>query len=504
MEIVSPYDFVCDPSLPLWRLNEMRFAGHRTVIPIGELRRRSNLPIDHPSYVMPSAVKELEEKAAKGMTQTDAAVPSLPGVTPNPNEVRLSRTAFERTRGLNPTGAVHADKNDKGNTECWELSVRLVPADNEIYGKDGDEPVLFQFLIGAGDVLLAVTESTFAHGAHPYSVGESRPNAHFQFSPGWVQILKGIQDYVDWLKNRHKEALSRTLGNIFLYDPSKVDVSDFMNPDKEGLLISLKPEATGTKISEIFQQVPIKDLTEHFLDEAMEFVKFSESVTAAGSGMQGVIPNGADPSATQFSGTQQMGAGRMTSIARLLSSQALVPQARQFVSNFQQFLDKPQMVRFKPSDPTNIPPELADAASVLLTKDTIAGEYEFVPHDGTLPGTDGRKVAAITRLLEAAQGFPDAFTPAPGNINPRKLLLVGAKVSGLNIENFTYDKSSLPPGPGDAPPGAPPLPPPALPPVTLPGMPSNPGPKPAVPSLPPLSAPDLTPVAEPQPRPGNS
>lgn len=501
MEIVSPYDFVCDPSLPLWRLDEMRFTGHRTVIPIGELRRRSKLPIDHPSYVLPSAVKELEEKAAKGETQSDVAVPSLPGVTPNSSEVRLSRTAYERTRGLNPTGAVHADKNDRGNTECWELSVRLVPADNGIY-EDGDEPVLFQFLIAAGGVLLSVNESTFAHGSHPYTVGESRPNAHFQFSPGWVQILKGIQDYVDWLKNRHKEALSRTLGNIFVYDPSKVDVTDFMNPDKEGLLIALKPEAAGMRITEIFQQVPIKDLTENFLDEAMEFVKFSESVTAAGSAMQGVIPNGGDPSATQFAGTQQMGAGRMTSIARLLSSQALVPQARQFVSNFQQFLDKPQMVRFKPSDPTNIPPELADAASVLLTRDTIAGEYEFIPHDGTLPGTDGRKVAAITRLLEAAQGFPDAFTPQPGNINPRKLLLVGAKVSGLNIENFTYDKSSLPPGPGDIPP-APGLTP-TLPPVNLPGIPGNPGPKPAMPSLPELSAPDLVPVAPPQPRPGNS
>src|ERR1019366_2875562 len=141
-------------------------------------------------------------------------------------------------------------------------------------------------------------------------------------------------------------------------------------------------------------------------------------------------------SATQFAGTQQMGAGRMTSIARLLSSQALVPQTRQFVSMFQQFLDEKQMVRFKPSDPMRLPPELQDAASVNLDKDAIAGEYDFPAHDGTLPGTDGRKVAAITRLLEAAQGFPDAFAPQPGNINAKKLLLLGAKASGLQIENF--------------------------------------------------------------------
>lgn len=562
LEIVSPYDWICDPALPLWRLNDMRFCGHRTIMPVTELRRRSKLPIDHPAYVLPSAVEDLVAKAKKGIAQADAAVPSLPGVLPNPAEIRLSRTAYERTRALQPTGNVQADKNDTGNVECWELWVRLVPSENKIYedeptptkvdqvasavgpvgsaemgattpaapnpqgaqlnlaGVDlagavspqetdtSDEPVIFQILIAGGDVLLSMTESTYAHGLFPYSVGEGRPNAHFQFSPGWVQILKGLQDYIDWLKNRHQEALSRTLGNIFVYDPSRIDVADFMNPDKEGLLIAMKPEAFGTKISDVIQQIPIKDLTENFLEEAMEFVKFSESVTAASSGMQGVVPNGADPSATQFAGTQQMGAGRMASIARLLSSQALVPQTRQFVSNFQQFLDQSQIIRFKPTDPTNIPPELADAAAVNVSKDTIQGEYEYISHDGTLPGSDGRKVAGIAKLLESAPAFPQFFTESPGNINVRKLLLVGAKALGLQVENFVYDSSTpLPGGPPGAPPGGPPgapMPPAALPPVNLPpGVGGPPGPSPATPALPDLTAPSLTPVQNPQPRPGN-
>ena len=603
MEIVSPYDFICDPALPIHRIQDMRFCGHRTIIPVTELRKRSKLPVDDPQYVLPSAVEDLVAKAKKGIAQADAAVPSLPGVLPNPTEIRLSRTAYERTRALQPTGNIQADKNDTGNVECWELWVKLVPSENRIYsdetpatgaglnndagqnyqnpaaglpsvarpdqgwpnivesnvarptegasrnslepgiaggppgtkapddnpaanqdftqpGATEDDPVTFQILISGGDVLLSVTESTYEHGWFPYSVAEGRPNAHFQFSVSWIFMLKGIQDYVDWLKNRHQEALSRTVGNIFVYDPTAVDVTDFMNPDKEGLLIALKPEANGKKIGDVFQQVPIKDLTEKFMEEAMSFVKYSQSVTAADEGMQGIMPGGEPASATQFAGTQQMGAGRMTSIARLLSSQALIPQTRMMVSMFQQFLDKSQMVRFKPSDPMNVPPELQDAASVNLTKDAIAGEYDFPAHDGTLPGTDGRKVAAITRLLEAAQGFPQCFTPEPGNINPKKLLLVGAKASGLQIENFIYDKATLPPpppmpppgapvpgGPGPGPgPGGPGAPVASLPPVMpagAPGMPQNPGPKPALPALTPLAAPVLPPIAPVQPRPGN-
>jgi len=508
--LVSPYDFVCDPTLPIWRLNEMRFAGHRTVIPVTELRRRSKLPPDHPEYVMPWAVKDLVEKAKKGVAQVDAAVPSLPGVMPNPAEIRMSRTAYERTRALQPTGQNQADKADTGDVECWELWVRLVPSDNGIYSDDkltddpsktdiNDGPALFQVLISGGDVILAMNEAPNLHGLFPYAVGEGRPNAHFQFSPSWILILKGIQDYVDWLKNRHQEALTRTIGNIFVYDPSMVDVSDFMNPEKEGLLISLRPEAAGKKISDVFEQVPIKDMTEGFLEEAMSFVKYSESVTAANSSMQG---GGQDESgsATEYAGTQQMSAGRMTSIARLLSSSCLVPQTKRIVSNFQQFMDHEQEVRFVPSA-GNLPPELQLAQSVKLNRDTIQGQFEFIAHDGTLPGTDAKKVAAISKILEIMPAMPQLFEPAPGNLDPRLLIMGAAKSAGLNVENFMYSAQSLtalanggpgsvpaPGGPPGAPPPAPgapalPTPPPDVA-VTPPGQ---PGPAPALPTLPDLT-----------------
>lgn len=531
MELVSPYDFVSDPVLPLWRQQEMRFNGHRVVLPVTELRRRSKLPPDHPMYVLPSSVAELVEKAKKGVAQADAAVPSLPGVLPSPTETRMSRTAYERTRALQPTGNQQADKADTGNVECWELWVRLVPSENGIYDDEPfdsvhanieDDPVIFQFLIAAGDVLLSVNESTYQHNFFPYSIGEGRPNAHFQFAPSWVMILKGIQDYIDWLKNRHQEALSRTIGNIFVVDPSLVDVTDFMNPEKEGLLITLKPEAYGRKIDDIIKQVPIKDMTENFHEEAMEFMAYADTVTAASSAMQGSLNTDGDPSATQFSGTMQMGAGRLTSIARLLSSQALVPQAKQFVANFQQFMDQTQTVRFKSDKMLNLPPELQNAGALSLNKDVIQGDYDFLAHDGTLPGPDARKVAAITRLLESAAMFPQVFEPAPGNLDPRLLIYEAAKSSGVRVEDFAYDSSQFgpPPGPGGpVPPGAPadPNAPPGpngpptstLPPINLPGAPvsapsATPGPTPAGLSLPGLGALTLPKVGPPQPKPSNT
>lgn len=502
--LVSPYDFICDPALPLWRLQEMRFCGHRTSLSVIDLERRSLLGPDNPQYVLPSSVAHLKEHNTKSGPKTvDGYTTAASAPSPTGLPSRVSRTAYERGRVTSPNVQGAADKHDAGNTECWEMWVRLVPKDYGIH--EGTEPVEMQFLIAGHETLLAMNESTYDHGQYPYSVAEGRPCAHFQFSPGWVMMLKGIQDHVDWLKNRHQEALQRTVGNVFIVDPSMVDTTDFMNPEKEGLLIPLKPDAYGKKISDVIQQVPIKDLTEHFHEEMMQFVAFSETVTAANSSMQGA-GLGEDPSATQFAGTQQMSAGRMTSIARLLSVQGLVPQTRMFVANFQQFMTQAQRVRFH-SDRPDLPAELAGAFSVELNRDVIQGDFDYIAHDGTLPGTDSRKVAAGSKLLEAVPLIPQVFTPAPGNIDPRQVIFAVAKAAGLNVESLTYRPNQLPPngaagGGGQLPPGAAQAPSPgtAQPATPLGGP---PGPSPATPMLPDLAMPGLSPVGPPQARPQN-
>jgi hypothetical protein len=496
MELVSPYDFVCDPSLPFWRIQEMRFCGHKTEIPWQELKRRSSLPVEDPAYVSAKTVERL--KTSKGKTGSSAA---SAGVGPTTGgKAMLSRTAYERSKSSNPAGTDKAGKSDPGVVSVHELWVRMVPKDSGIYNDSedvGEDPVMFQILIANGNDVLAINESTYDHGEYPYSVGEARPIGQIQNSPSWAVMLKGVQDYMDWLKNRHQDALSRTIGNVFIADPSKVDLDDFLNPEKEGLIISLKPEGQGTKLSECIQQVPLRDMTERFIDEMADFARMSESVTGVNSSMQGQMDQ--NPSATQFAGTQQMSAGRMASVARMLSVQGLVPQTRQFVANFQQFMEEPQMIRFV-GDSMDRPKQLADYKAALVTRDAIQGKFDYTAHDGTLPGTDGRKVAALSKMVESMTMFPDLFVPGPGNLDPRKIFFALAKASGLNVENFRYEPDDLPQMP---PPG---MPPPGMPPgmgeqqgPQGPGLP--PGPQPAMPTLPDIQGLSLESAAPPEIRP---
>ena len=179
----------------------------------------------------------------------------------------------------------------------------------------------------------------------------------------------------------------------------------------------------------------------------------------------------------------------------LISVQGLVPETRQFTANFQQFLTAPMTLRFVPGG-ADSPTSLNGKKSLTVNADVIQGRFDYISHDGSLPGTDSRKVAAISRLLELVPLVPQYFQPAAGNIDARALILAGAKAAGLNVENFQFKEDQLaaaPPAPGLDPSAAPPAPgspeealagltgAPAVPP---PVMPEGPGPgRPPTPSM---------------------
>lgn len=488
-ELVSPYDFVCDPSLPLWRMQDGRFAGHRTLVSWQELQRRSKLPPDDPAYVLPSAVERLKKKDKAGVgTTTGPTTTNTSTASGAAKDSLVSRTSWERARSTNPQGAETANSDDPGMVEAHEMYIRCVPADNEL-GESTDSTV-YQVLLGNRNIVLAINDSPLQHDQFPYSVAEGRPSGYYQFSPSWVMILKALQDYVDYFKNRRQQAIGRTLGNIFIARPEKCNLTDFLNPDKEGLIIPVVDGMTD-RLDDIIKQVPINDVTKDFHNEMMKLVGFSETVTGANSNMQGQVEG--DSTATEFAGTQQMSAGRMSSVARMISVQGIVPQTRQIASNFQQFLTLPMSIRFVPSA-LDTPINLFGKRALDITPDVIQGRFDYVVHDGALPGTDGRKVAALTRLLEAAATFPQFFTPEPGNLDGRAIILSTAKAAGVNIENFQFRAT-----PQGAPPALGVVPPtPAPGPGALPDL-APPSPGPGRPPEP--SATELPQVGPPQIRP---
>lgn len=537
IDLISPFDFITDPTMPPPRFQESRFAGHRVWIPWIELERRSKLdPTDY-EYVLPHIVAKLKN--------------SKPHKSPSPtmtSNASMSRSYFERTRRQQPlvgtmgTGTDKINKDDGGVVECFCIQIRARPATYEIFPEDQEEELIELLLAGELE-LLSVNVMTNKHDQYPYAVGEGRPNAHHQFSPSWSLIIKGPQDYADYLKNRHHESLARTSGNIFIGIAEYVDFEAFTNPKKDGMMIPLTPAGveSGKTIDQIMKQVPVTDTTARFHEEMLLWQRTAEETTGAHSPVQGGETEG-DPTATQFVGTQQMAQGRISTLARLMSARALVPQTNRIIQNLQQFMPDTMVIRitgtaeFDPERPQEkFATVIRDRSALedgtgmddegqpierdpLLDKQDwkgrplpdIQGNFDVVPHDGALPGTDARKVAAMSRALEVMANNP-MLAPVfditkPGAINPfalaQKLFRAsGLPTAGLLVSSAEAQKNAqaalvaMGGGLGMPAPAAAPEQPPG----GVPGIPTPTGPIPGAEQVPPIPT-----AAPPAPNAGNT
>jgi hypothetical protein len=475
---ISPYDFVCDPTVPLSRFQEGRFAGHRVILSWQELKRRSELPVTDYLYVLPEVVKRLKNQKSRKV---------ISALGPGSTMISQSRSYFERMRRGNPSPDLglsdKVNKDDGGTVECWVMTARIRPKAYGIYEDDEDE--LVEFLLAGETDILSVNIRDNTHGDFPYAVAEARPNAHMQFGPSVALIMKPTQDQIDSRKWRHEEQIERS-GMLFLADPTKCNIETVLKDTSRVRQAILRTaDGQGEPVENIIDQIPVKDSTATFNEEMLYWKKEMEEASGAQPNIQGKTD---DPSQTlgQYQDVAQMAMGRISTIARNISSRCLVRQTRRIAMNLQQWMSDQQTIRItgqtddhydpetpppkfmtirrEPMDadqlkamdaayqqavataqqqgqePPPMPPELLDAKLV-----DIQFAFDVTPHDGAMPGTDARAVAAAGRLIEAAANpaFQQCFNPTiPGNIDPRALLFWTAKKAGLPSKNFIITRET--------------------------------------------------------------
>ena len=109
---------------------------------------------------------------------------------------------------------------------------------------------------------------------------------------------------------------------------------------------------------------------------------------------------------------------------------------------FQQFMDFEQTVRYAP-DPLTAPVSMEGMDKLIITSDVIQGEFDIIAHDGTLPGTDGKKVAALSfdslsqlrRSHKCLRLHPETST--------KKLILAAAKSMAWTGTVSVHDEQSI-------------------------------------------------------------
>lgn len=324
----------------------------------------------------------------------------------------------------------------------YEVFVQLVPKD---WGLGGSTyPTKWVFTITA-DWKTVIGAQPFGaiHCRYPFSVNEVEPDAYALSNRGYPEINKGVQNSMDWLFNAHMYNVRAALNNLLVVDPSKVHIKDLTDPLPGGL-IRLRPGARMTP-GDAVQQLAVADVTRTHVSDMNTLVGIGERTHGVSDAMTGTQTKSGRRTATEVRSSNTASAGRQKVTTEYMSTLGFEDFAQQILMNSQQYYSSEKRLRIV-GDLAMI----AGPAFISVNPQLIAGNYDFVPIDGTFPLDRFAQVNLWKELLAAILGNPQMAM----QYDIGRIFAYVAQLAGIrNIDRFKIQvmEPGQQPGAGDVP-----------------------------------------------------
>lgn len=253
-------------------------------------------------------------------------------------------------------------------------TVEIIPKDLKL--SDSEVPQKWLFSIANKSQIIQAEPLDCDHDKHPISVIEPSSFGYAFGQPGTQDFLGPIQDTLSWFVNSHIHNVRSALNNMFVVDPSMVEMQDLKNPGP-GKIIRTKRAAMGVDVKTILQQLNVADVTQNHMASMEIFLRMGDTLASVNDNLRGIQDSGGRKTATEVRTAGEAGASRLAARARYISAQGMVDLAEQMSLNMQQFLTMEfylQVVGAKGME-----------APVPINPEMIAGDFYYPVNDGTLP-----------------------------------------------------------------------------------------------------------------------
>lgn len=409
---VRPQDFIFDSRVSLMHFQEGEFAGRYFDLGWNSVVKREAAG----QYYNIDALKTHKKKNRKGAESRDTGSPrlELPDAITNENsELRSDMLSPDFINGV-------------------ELTVELIPNDWGI--GSSTYPEKWVFTLAEDEVIIESQPYDSLHGKFPFSVLEYEMEGYGLQKRGMLEMLDPLQDTMSWLVNTHFYNVRQVLNGQFIADPSRLTIKDFKG-DGAGRIIRMKPTAYGQDIRSMFHQIQTTDVTQAHLKDAQVIGELIQRVSGVTDNIMGAVNPGGRKSATEIRSSNSFGGSRLKTQAEYFSAMGFSPLSQMMVQNTQQKYDGEQ--KFK------IAGDLLQQGQQFMqvNPENIAGAYDFVPVDGTMPVDRFAQVQMWTNLMTQMRSMPEVGT----QYDFGQIFAWVAQLGGLkNINRFKI--GVLPPG----------------------------------------------------------
>jgi hypothetical protein len=404
---VAPFDFYHDPRFPIYRFQEGEFCARRFVLGWNEMVRRRNQQFYMNTEFITSrfAPSQLVNLGASALVR-----PEIPGFI--------------------------LDAEDQGHPMAfyaYEVYIDLIQKEWGLGDSSYPEKWIFT-VTGDLSLIIGAQPHGAAHGQFPFDISTYEIEGYGLWSRGLPEITLDIQNTLDWLLNQHFFNVRAALNNQFIIDPSKIVVRD-AEDGGPGFIYRLRPEAYGSPIDNFFKQVPVTDVTRQHVGDMGQMFDLGEKITGINEQMFGSLAQGGRKTATEVRTSTGFGVNRQKTVAEFMSAMGMSPHAQKLVQQSQQWYEDDTKFRVMGG--------LAEDAMrfIQVTPSLIAGFYDLVPVDGTLP-IDRMALANLwQQFMGQLRNMPELMQ----QLDLWKLFAYIGQLAGIkNIQQFKI--KVLPPG----------------------------------------------------------
>jgi hypothetical protein len=411
--LVDPWLFLPDPRVPLWQMQDGQFVAELVWVPWIRLKQMEH---PHGPYRNVDAIPRWTYKEALNVARS------------------LNRLSV---MGLPNFFDVQVTEQDAGFVLLEQLWCKIPPSWLDL--GPSDQPEMWLFTIANREVVIQAEPVEFAHGKFPYFAIEHDPDMHSPQNPGSMELLLGLQDYMDWMFNSHIENTRKALNDMFVVDPERVHIEDLLRPQPMKI-IRLRPEFYGSDVKSAIQQLQVQDVTSGHLQNLAMVFDLMQRVSGALDALMG-LPSPRRRTASEAMGTLQLAASRLRVGAQLISGMGITEWGSQQLALLQQYMDAPILVKIVGSRKSAKYKEFAEGTLIHVDPEDIQGSFVLPIHDGSMPLDPVRVAQTWQQILIAVARIPILAAQFDlGKIFERAVRVLGVR----NIDDFRVKTRVVP------------------------------------------------------------
>ena len=396
---VRPQDFFHDPRLPFWRMQEGEFCIRFDQIGWSTAKTRER-----------NGVYFNIEAAAKSMNQ------------PGYRDPGSARTSLANDSTVDQSILRDADGNPS-RLNIHEFYWEIVPRDFNL--GDGEIAEKWVFTIANETTIIGCQPLGLLHNKWPFDGLEYEVGGYELFNRSVLEVSKTLNDTLTWLFNSHFFNVRKTLNDQFFVDPSMVSMEDMEDPNP-GRLVRLKPAAYGKPVDQFVKQFPVVDVTRQHVQDSGFVADLMQKLLGANENLMGNT-QGTRHTATEVRSATANAVNRIKTVCEWMSATGFAPLATKMLQSSQQLYDMERKFRIV-GDLTQWGERF-----ITVTPDQIAGFYDFVPVDGTMPIDRYAQANLWQQLLGGVAQLPQVM----GAYDMPKIFAFVAQLAGLkNVNQF--------------------------------------------------------------------